>query len=192
MSLYRKLLLFSIMAFLLCSQKNVFAQAEAEIFTAKNSVYAEIGGNSGGYALNYARIFHQKGRLKISASAGFSMLHRRAGEPISPSYWAPVFPAEITAFLGRSRHHFEFGTGFFAKQERDYIFEADLPDRIREKSYWDKFITARIGYRCQKPDGGFFFRAGYTPMVGFYNSVSAEKPVVFYPFGVGISLGISF
>ncbi|SHN19598.1 hypothetical protein SAMN04488057_11023 [Cyclobacterium lianum] len=50
-----------------------FPQTEAEAFTAKNAVYAELGGNAGRYAANYARIFHQKGKLKLSASAGFSM-----------------------------------------------------------------------------------------------------------------------
>jgi hypothetical protein len=63
-------------------------------------------------------------------------------------------------------------------KERDYIFDVDYSGRIREKAYWDQFTAARIGYRYQKPDSGFFFK-GYTPMVGFCNSVAADKSVNF-------------
>ena len=183
---------YLIIIFLLLIQNNVFAQNEPELFTAKNAVYAEFGGNSGFYSLNYSRIFHQKGKLKISGSAGFSMLYTSASEPIHPSFWSPLFSTEITAFMGKSKHHLEFGTGFYSYQDRDFIFDEDYQNNIREQVYWDQFITGRIGYRYQKPEGGFFFRAGYTPMLGFFNSEAAEKPVKFYPLGVGIGLGISF
>ncbi len=58
--------------------------------------------------------------------------------------------------------------------------------------FWDKSITMTIGYRYQKPEGGFFFRADYTPMLNFEGSEFAEKPIRFFPFNVGISLGKSF
>ena len=41
----------------------VAAQEKAEVFTAKNVVYAELLGNAGLYAVNYGRIFYQKERL---------------------------------------------------------------------------------------------------------------------------------
>lgn len=48
MSLSNKFLHFSIMALFVFSQNKVFAQTEAEIFTAKNLIYAEFAGNSRG------------------------------------------------------------------------------------------------------------------------------------------------
>ncbi|SFG39645.1 hypothetical protein SAMN04487988_103238 [Algoriphagus hitonicola] len=49
------------------------AQTEPGAFTAKKGVYFEVGGSSGFYAINYSKIFHQKGKLKLNASAGFSI-----------------------------------------------------------------------------------------------------------------------
>jgi hypothetical protein len=177
---------------LIFSGNTAFGQADAEIFTAKNAVFIELLGNSGGYGLNYGRIFHQKNRMKISGSVGFSAVYQKPIELVHSSYWIPVFASEATAFIGKSRHHLEFGAGFFTFQDRDFIFDTSVPGNHREESHWDLTINARIGYRYQKPEGGFFFRAGYTPMVSFFNSERAEKPVDFFPIGVGISLGVSF
>lgn len=73
-----------------------YAQSEAEIFTAKNTVFVEAGGNAISYAASYGRIFHQKGTLKPSGSAGFSMLrHNTSFQPYNTSktiYWLPVLP----------------------------------------------------------------------------------------------------
>jgi hypothetical protein len=200
MALSYKSLLLTLMSVFVFSQYKLFAQVEketktessSEIFTAKHAIYAELAGNSYGYALNYGRIFYQKDRLKISASAGFSLRYRRASEPIRPAYLVPVFPAEITAFWGKSKGHLEFGIGFLTYRERRYIFDKDFPRNIREQPYWGKTLVPRIGYRYQKPAGGFFFRAGYTPTFGFERYEGAEKKIIFNPYGIGISLGLSF
>lgn len=196
MSLPKKHLVFAVIAFSLLSQNRVLAQAEAEtkgeIFTAKNSIHAEFAGNSGGYALNYGRIISQKNRMKLAVSAGVSMFYHRLDERIGSDFWVPVFPAEITAFWGKSKHHMELGVGFYTLRNRTYIFDEDFPKNIREQIHWDQFIIGRIGYRYQKPAGGFFFRAGYTPMVEFNHSDTVYKGTSFVPFGLGISLGMSF
>ena len=177
-------------------QNKLLAQSEtvtkAEIFTAKNSLHAEFLLPSLNYALNYGRIFYQKEKLKISASAGFSLLYQKADEPIHQAYWVPGYLAEITAFLGKSKHHLEFGIGFYTYREKRFIFDEDFPRNIREEPYWGKTILPRIGYRYQKPAGGFFFRAGYTPSIGFESIDESADGVNFIPFGAGISLGISF
>ncbi len=194
MSLLQKSLLLSVMALFVLSQNNATAQAEteAEIFTAKNSIHAEFLLPSFNYSLNYGRIFYQKDRLKISASAGFSLLFKRANEPIHSGYVVPVIPAEITAFWGKSKHHLEFGLGFYTYREKSYIFDEDFPRNIREEPYWGKTILPRIGYRYQKPAGGFFFRAGYTPLIGFNSFGDLEKQVNFNPYGFGSGFGVSF
>lgn len=196
MSLPKKYIFGAIIGFSMLIQNMGLAQVGEEtiskIFAAKNSVHAEFAGNSGGYALNYGRIIYQKNGMKLAVSAGFSMFYRRLDERISSDYWVPVFPAEITAFWGKSKHHLELGAGFYTLRNRTYIFDEDFPNNIREQIHWDKFIVGRVGYRYQKPVGGFFFRAGYTPMVEFNNSDTVYNGVSFIPFGVGISLGMSF
>lgn len=196
MSLPKKYIVYALIGFSMFAQNKLFAQSvtetKAEIFTAKNSIFAEFLLPSFNYSLNYGHIFYQKDRLKISASAGFSFLYQKANEPIHQGYWVPVYLAEISAFYGKSKHHLELGIGFYTYRQKRYIFDEDFPRNIREEPYWGKTIFPRIGYRYQKPAGGFFFRAGYTPSIGFDGIDESADGVNFIPFGAGISLGISF
>ncbi|WP_154854983.1 hypothetical protein [Cyclobacterium xiamenense] len=122
MSLSKKCMLFALMGFLMIAQNKLSAQSEpetkADIFTAKNSVYAELLGNSGSYSLNYGRILHQKNRVKLWGSAGFSLRRRGSSEPIFSAHWIPYFPTEITVFLGKSKHNLELGAGFYTLRNR--------------------------------------------------------------------------
>ncbi|MCH7413640.1 hypothetical protein MM213_09100 [Belliella sp. R4-6] len=173
-------------------QLHLYAQEEADIFTAKNSVYVELGGNSLFYSLNYSRILHQHDRLKISGSAGFSFFKQSGGDQISgvSPYWSPLLPVEITAFWGRSCHHLEVGTGGTFYSSRTLEFNPDASSNFQENKSLEAIIPLRIGYRYQQPKGGFFFRVGYTP--GFNLSFSSQNPVEFHPLWGGISLGKSF
>jgi hypothetical protein len=195
-SLLKKYILYALIGFSMFVQNKLFAQSEtetkAEIFTSKNSMFAEFLGNSGSYALNYGRIFYQKERLKISASAGFSLLFKSEDEPFHSGYLVPAFIPEISAFFGKSKHHLELGVAFNASHQKSYSFDEDFPNNTKEQTYWSKSIVPRIGYRYQKPAGGFFFRAGYTPSIGFESIDESADGVNFIPFGAGISLGLSF
>ena len=195
MSFPKKCILLAL--FLLSMFENkLIAQSEneskVEIFTAKNLMFAEFLGNSGAYALNYGRIFFQKERLKISANAGFSLLYKSEDEPLHSGYLVPAFIPEISAFFGKSKHHLEFGIGFNAARQKNYSFDEDFPNNIKEQVYWSKSIIPRIGYRYQKPEGGLFFRAGYTPSISFESLDDTAEKVDFIPLGAGISLGFSF
>jgi hypothetical protein len=167
------------------------AQTEAEVFTAKNVVFAELGGNAGRYAVSYGRIFHQKGMLKLSGSAGFSMWHHYStAVPASRStYWLPAIPLEISAFLGKSKHHLEIGAGILSLLELSPIVDIDN-SRISEEIGLRSIVPVRIGYRYQKPEGGFFLRIGYTPYFTFPGSPDGN--IIFHPILAGLSLGKSF
>ncbi|MEB2781087.1 hypothetical protein U3A58_11845 [Algoriphagus sp. C2-6-M1] len=200
MSLPYKFLLLSVMALFVFSQNKLFAQVEketktessAEIFTAKHAIYGELVGTSTGYAINYGFIFHQKQKLKYSASAGFSMRYQNEIVRSFSGFWIPSFSTEISALWGKSKGHLEFGTGFVAYRDKQFIFDEDFPRNIRVRQYWGKTIVPRIGYRYQKPHGGLFFRAAYTPWIEFNNIEGTEDKVNFQPFGIGLSLGWSF
>jgi hypothetical protein len=120
------------------------------------------------------------------------MRYRNEDVRISPGFWVPTFSTEITALWGKSKGHLEFGTGFVVNRNKQFIFDQDFPRNIRERQYWGKTIVPRIGYRFQKPDGGLFFRAAYTPWIDFNNFEGAEEKVDFNPYGIGLSLGWSF
>lgn len=163
------------------------AQTEPGTFTAKKGVYLEVGGSSGFYAINYSKIFHQKGKLKLSASAGFSMWRHEKLD--SRTTWLPTVPLEMTAFYGKSNHHLEMGIGFtpYLGTSLDLVSETI---GYRDIVVIDAFIPLRVGYRYQKPEGGFFFRLGYTPIIDFPPRTGGNWS--FNPYWAGLSFGKSF
>ncbi|SDD72258.1 hypothetical protein SAMN04488104_105028 [Algoriphagus faecimaris] len=179
------LLLVLILAFAISS--GATAQTEPGTFTAKKGVYLEVGGSSGFYAINYSKIFHQKGKLKLNASAGFSIWPNRNID--SKTSWLPALPLEISALYGKSNHHLELGMGFTSYLNTSFDFDSETFETIN-KVVFDAFIPLRVGYRYQKPEGGFFFRFGYTPIVTF--PVRAGKIWSFNPYWAGLSFGKSF
>lgn len=169
------------------SNSTVFAQKEAENFTAKNAIYLELGGSSGIYAVNYSRIFHQKGKLKLNASAGFSMWPNTIIN--SKAYWYPAIPLEVSAFYGKSNHHLELGVGVIPHLTRDLVLEV-TSNSSKNIFVLGALVPLRVGYRYQKLEGGFFFRIGYTP---FFNvPIGGREDWVFTPVFAGLSIGKSF
>jgi hypothetical protein len=164
-----------------------FSQEETETFTAKNAIYFEVGGSSGRYAVNYSKIFHQKGKLKLNASAGFSMWRDQLND--FKTLWLPVIPLEVSALYGKSNHHLELGLGFTSYLGRTLDINSETFE-FSEKVVFDAFIPLRVGYRYQKPEGGFFFRVGYTPIIDFPPRTGGNWS--FNPYHAGVSFGKSF
>ncbi|MEB2774256.1 hypothetical protein SYJ56_03010 [Algoriphagus sp. D3-2-R+10] len=168
---------------------NSLAQKDSQTFTARNSVFLEIGGNAGQYAFNYGRIFHQKGGFKLNGSAGFSLW----ADPIEGStIWNPAVPLEVSALFGKSKHHLEFGVGItpYLQNEVNSTFESGTLVQTRGANHLAAILPFRVGYRYQKPEGGFFFRVGYTPFFDLPNKSGGT--LNFQPIHAGLGLGLSF
>jgi hypothetical protein len=137
-----------------------------------NSIYFEALGNGGLYSVNYDRLFTDNfgGRLGLMYLSEVDIFFVAAEDIL-------IFPATLNYFIGE-KHKLELGAGVvFASvsNTRAFGFKSD--------SDGSNIVgTATIGYRYQKPDGGFLFRVGFTPLFG---SEGIE------PWG-GISLGYSF
>jgi len=187
MNVCSKLILVGFFLVSLTFSFSTFAQTKAETFTAKNAVYLELGGSSGRYAVNYSKIFHQKGKLKLNASAGFSMWRNKIKD--FKTIWLPVIPLEVTALYGKSNHHLELGFGFTSYLSRTLDINSETFE-FSDKVVFGAYIPLRIGYRYQKPEGGFFFRVGYTPIIDV--PVRAGKSWSFNPYWAGVSFGKSF
>ena len=184
-SLFKPLLVIFGALFFFISMESK-AQSKAELFTAKNIVYLDLGGNAGQYAFNYGRVFHQKGKLKLSASVGFSMWYQGS---ISNTRWLPAIPVELTAFYGKSNHHLEIGAGVTSYLGNSIYFDQETFESV-DKVVLSAFIPLRVGYRYQKPEGGFFFRVGYTPIIDFPPRTGGNWS--FNPYWAGLSFGKSF
>src|SRR5690606_32348583 len=156
-------------------------------FTAKNALYLEIGGSSGIYAINYSKIFHQKGKLKLNASAGFSMWRNKMNE--FKTIWLPVIPLEFSGLYGRKNNHLEMGVGITSYLDRTLEIDSETFE-FSDKVVFGAYIPLRVGYRYQKPEGGFFFRVGYTPTIDFPPTTGGNWS--FNPYWAGVSFGKSF
>jgi hypothetical protein len=140
------------------------------LFSKRNALYIEVGGNAGYYSLNYDIIFFQKGNFKLDWRNGFSLL---------PIINLPIFiPLEINTLFGKSKHHFECGLGY-----TPVLFLGETNEKYSD------IILFRVGYRYQKPNGGLLLRIGFTPGISNVD-INSDK----YSFGpwFGISIGKSF
>ena len=137
-------MLIPVLLFGQLEKNNVYAEAHVGIFTQlvmnyerqiysgeKASWYGRLGG---GYGVNYSD----------------GLFYDKLG-------WGGL--AAISLLTGENNNHFELNTGAFLGFDND--FYDGNPYVISNQVVTEKFISPifNIGYRFQKPDGGFIFRA---------------------------------
>ena len=146
---------------------------------AKNAGFIELGGNAGLYSLNFDRIYYYKDKLKISARVGFA-------PHFNGIYIEQEYVLENNFILFTNPHHLELGLG--ATLQRRYN---ERPGQI-DNYFWENILFSvwRCGYRYQKQDDGFFFRAGLTPVVMSHDEEGFHSN--YFQFWAGASFGISF
>jgi hypothetical protein len=110
----------------------------------KYNVYGELGG-PGALSLNVERLFPIR---KSIATSG------RIGLGLPPYRYIPI----TQSFLFGNKYAFEVGYGAtIAFYEGEDAFGGRGPV---------KWLHTVVGLRYQKPEGGFLFRLGYTPIIG--------------------------
>lgn len=142
---------------------------DEDVFRSKNSVYFELLGSAGYlYNISYDRIILSKQRNNITAGMGIQYspefdLSRDMILSISP---------QINYMYG-IKYHIEAGVGsFYDFYNKDFA------------------IILRYGYRFQKPEGGMFYKIGFTPLITKSVPIFGEN-FTFIPWG-GISIGWTF
>ena len=132
---------------------------DASAQEARNAAYVELGGSAIVLSANYERRFAPQwyGRIGLSVVTSES-------ESTGDTDTTLVVPL-TASYLTRpaSNHHFEAGGGItIAGGDRQDLFDsADT-----EGDFSTAVITGIAGYRYQPPDGGFVFRAVFTPVAG--------------------------
>jgi len=114
---------------------------------SKNTIYLELLGNGGIYSFNYDRIILTKKLFKISGSIGISYI-----PPFVRYNHTLTYPIEINFLYGK-KNYFELGIGYTP------VFNLYKEDIFKIYDIYS-YPVLRIGYRFQKPNGGFFFRTG--------------------------------
>lgn len=125
--------------------------------TSRNAVYFELGGSAVIPSLNYERRVTDVWFGRAGASVVTS--ESSAGDD-DTTYVVPLTASYVRS-PGAS-HHLELGGGVtFSFGDRQDLFDNDDGEQFSTA-----VLTGIVGYRYQKPDGGFQFRAVFTPVAG--------------------------
>lgn len=142
---------------------------------ADDVLYVELLGSGGILSVNYERMLGADWALR----AGIGWIGATGGtvEPTVVYLGAPLLVEYLG--IGTANHHLELGLGLVPTltlgDEKHAHLVIDTPPVI---------AVGVVGYRYQRPDGGFMLRAGFTPLVG-------GGDVGFSPWP-GLSLGVAF
>ena len=124
---------------------------------ARNAVYFELGGSAIFASLNY----EHRLRGQWWGRGGASMIEGESSTDTDTTFIVPL----TVSHVGNpwSNHHLELGGGLtFAFGDEQDLFDFDEED----EEFTNVLLTGLVGYRYQKPEGGFQFRTGLMPMVG--------------------------
>ena len=145
-----------------------------------NTIYFELFGNGLVYSINYDRIVANN----ISVRAGYGGLSisnlttNDTGLPLTEDIKITMIPILGNYLMGGGNHKLEIGGGV-VMISMDYSGNiADIDFKIGADG---AVPTGNIGYRYQKPEGGFFFKASLCPFFG-------EEMIT----SIGLGLGYSF
>jgi hypothetical protein len=124
---------------------------------SRNALYFELGGNAVVPSINYERRVNESwyGR------AGLSVVQSESGGLKATTYIIPVTASWVSH--RDSNHHLEVGGGVtLAAGDRQDLYG----DVGSDSKFSTLLATGIVGYRYQKPRGGFQFRAAFTPVAG--------------------------
>ena len=133
---------------------SVFSQVnEASTTIEKNTVYAEAFGQGFCWSLNYDRLFNTEKRIMNSYTAGIVYVPQSIQFGDGTYYGIPL---SYNWLIGKKSHHLELGVG---------LTSLLVNPNSSVKSDFYTYLTPKIGYRFQRPQGGLFFKATATPMI---------------------------
>lgn len=133
--------------------------------TAKNFVYVEALGSGGLYSISYDRLLSPTWSARLGFSTfGFTLSNLDAGIATFSQLslvTVPITTAYMVNFPDNSPHHIEFGGGI------TLVFGSATVD-VSNMGYTFTSANGAAGqllamYRFQPQQGGFSFRAGFTP-----------------------------
>lgn len=172
-----KILNFLFPLFLICCYT-----AHPQTEEVKNAVFLELLGNGGVYSLNVER----KLTSNFYGRVGF-------GSWTSEGFWSDeessitTFPVMGNMLFGGGANKLEIGAGFLAGRNS---FKSNFGEENDRRTGIFSLIGV-VGYRYQKPAGGFLARIGLTPFLDLTGKENAYPDTGLFLSG-GVSLGYSF
>ena len=138
----------------------VTAQKESSpIAPGQMSIYAELGGSGILFSINFDSRF-TKSPLGFGGRVGVGFVGDDNYDYTNQSVL--TFPIQVNYIFGKphSVHSFEVGAGLTFSAKKIDLFG------YQEGTYSSVYGTACFMYRRLPKDGGFFWRAGFTPILG--------------------------
>lgn len=147
----------------------------------RNTIYAEAFGQGFCYSINYDRLFNTEKRFKNSFTAGFVYVPESMG--FGDGMYCGI-PISYNWLLGKKSHHLELGIG---------LTSLVVNPNSNMVSDFYTYLTPKIGYRYQRPNGGLFLKATASPMIDILNvstyKLGNEKSRNFSSFNNVVGLG---
>lgn len=129
--------------------------------TANNALYIELLGPALLYSLNYDHTF---GPVAARVGIEYWSLSASSGTGSSSSVTFLSFPVTVSYLgIGSLKHIFEIGAGAEITYFGGSTSVLGASSSGSAVTAWGTLI---LGYRYQPPDGGFFLRAGISPLIG--------------------------
>ncbi|WP_152969615.1 hypothetical protein [Pedobacter sp. Hv1] len=158
----------------------------------KNSIYLELLGNSVIYSVNYDRIIPLSAQLKLVPRIGFMYAPLSTSEHFKGHNNISI-PIEVNLLWAKrteSKNFAEAGIGLSLIGLKEY--KTSNLERVSTNRF-GQVLTARLGFRHQKPTGGFMYRAGLLIKIKqderSLATISDDYFIKLYP---GFSLGYTF
>lgn len=135
-------------------------QDSTDVGIRKESTYVEFGGTGIVLSVCADRLIRVDKKRTNSFAAGFSFMHL----PFSNGLTMLGVPISYNVLFGKRENHFELGFGLTTMFQEETNVTYNSIDYYR---YVRFYSVPRIGYRYQKPEGGFFFRIAFTPVISY-------------------------
>jgi len=150
----------------------------------KNTLFVELLGNAAAISINYDRIVLRKKNISLTVCIGAGMIpsnliNQALHNSFKSNYVVYGIPISTNLFWGRRKSHFEIGAGL--------TYHQGMYGLGPNKYSKTLFAVARLGYRYQKENGGFFWKIGLTPLFAIADFGEIESSAA-VPLS-GISLG---
>lgn len=188
-----KNLLLTLLIFLTGFGSPIFGQSR------RSSVTFDLGGSRAIIGVGYDYRFTKNvnnfginagiGLFSISAS-GYTINNKSELVDVNSSISALLLPVMANGLFGGRNHHFELGIGLVPLfHSADANFHHDSKEGHFRGNGLGMSGTFLLGYRYQRPQGGFVFKAGINPM---FKLPGIDNYIATSPFWPYISLGYSF
>lgn len=157
-----RLLTISALAVFICLSTTQGASAsEPEERSAKNSIFLEVLGPGAVYSVNYERLVPKDIGLRIGFS-GWRSATTFLDTSKSRFFMVPVGLSYIGVSNGKSSLEVGGGVTMYHEKEKFTLFFG--PSGTSKD--FGAFGNGIVGYRLQRPDGGFQFRVGVAALYG--------------------------